>query len=115
MLRPACPDDFITPDGKVKVYIKPGHLTLYTRKEKYKSQCSSSCKSMGKNGKCDAKCNTMRCLYDNGECGDAAHRKLHEEGYSAYHTSVLFVNYLLDFKYKYVFYTRKYRRYYNSF
>ena len=100
LLRPSCPDDFITPDGKIKIYTEPEHFTFYTTKKNYENQCSSSCKQMGQNGQCDTKCNTMNCLYDNGECDDVAHQKLPKE---AYHNAVMFVNYLLDSTYKYVF------------
>ena len=99
LLRPSCPDDFITPDGKIKVYIKKGHYTYYTTRRKYKRQCSVSCKRKGINGQCDIDCNTIQCLYDNGECDSVAHKKLHGE---AYPNAITYVNYLLDYRYKYV-------------
>ena len=65
-------------------------------KKKYLRQCSPSCKANGQNGRCDKNCNTMKCLYDNGECDGVV--SLNEV--YAYHNSVTFVNYLLDYKYK---------------
>lgn len=70
--------------------------TEYTSRKKYLRQCSPSCKGKGQNGRCDTNCNTMKCLYDNGECEGVDSFTPH----TPYRNSVMFVNYLLDNKYK---------------
>ena len=48
-------------------------------------------------------CNTMECLYDNGDCDGIEPIATKRDSREAYHNSVDFVNYLLDYQYKYVF------------
>ena len=58
--------------------------------------------SLRGNGYCNQMCNTMECLYDNGDCDGIDPIANKRDSREAYHNSVDFVNYLLDYQYKYV-------------
>lgn len=99
LLRPICLDDFLSSNGTFKLYIKPREITKYGKEKKYSIKCHPACDSLRGNEECNQMCNTMECLYDNGDCDGIEPIATKRDSREAYHNSVDFVNYLLDYQY----------------
>lgn len=104
LMRPICPDTFITADDELILYPKEGkqHQTAYGGRKKYRWNCDCP-KDKYANGKCDnyKKCNKFECFWDGHDCDDVQPLSAYYiDKRASYHQSVDYTQLVLDRKFK---------------
>ena len=98
-MRSICPSDYYNSKSGYKVYLEIHPLSkLPSDPEIFNLKCSEKCKKIENNNQCDNQCNSLACLYDNGECDGIDNPDFELDRPSAFYESIDYTNILLNRK-----------------